>query len=192
MMEDDLAKSSEGARGKRRHHNGHHVHFIAAEQNKASFDIPNAALDLEIKLDQGPQEANLFFGMIKARNTYSTSFTVVGGDGDTQVKMESFESDVDSATAHAITVTKLTTQERESKNVERFEVVLTVPIMGKFDSHFFLHATDDGRQITVKVAVTAKVLGKTMGTPVLRDNVRCIAVDHEDDTSDDSDYKGYS
>jgi hypothetical protein len=81
----------------------------------------------------------------------------------------------------------------DSTSHQQFEVTLHPTEKGRLQCGFWLverASTSDslgggsGVGWKVRVNVSAKVMSKTMGTPVLRDNVRCIAVDDDDDDSD--------
>ena len=41
------------------------------------------------------------------------------------------------------------------------------------------------------ISVKARVLGAKKGTPMLKENIKCIAVEKDDEERDDSDWQGF-
>ncbi|XP_062503623.1 adipose-secreted signaling protein-like [Corticium candelabrum] len=60
---------------------------------------------------------------------------------------------------------------------------------GPFKEYFVLRSSEDSKR-TLKVMVTAKVLGKHKGTPLLKTGVRCIDTEPDDDDAT-TDWQGF-
>lgn len=60
---------------------------------------------------------------------------------------------------------------------------------GPFKQFFILRSREDSRKM-LKVMVTAKVLGKHKGTPLLKTGIRCIGVEPDDEDSA-TDWQGF-
>ena len=60
---------------------------------------------------------------------------------------------------------------------------------GPLKEFFILRSCEDSKK-TLKVMVTAKILGKLQGTPLLKDGVHCIGTEPDDDDSG-TDWQGF-
>jgi hypothetical protein len=61
---------------------------------------------------------------------------------------------------------------------------------GPLKEYFILRSCEDSKK-TLKVMVTAKILGKLQGTPLLKDGVRCVGKEPDDDDDSGTDWQGF-
>ncbi|XP_064120937.1 adipose-secreted signaling protein-like [Macrobrachium nipponense] len=149
---------------------GHHVHF--SEDTDA---MGNTAITVKEKTE-GEFEAHV--GFLQINHRYHIDITVPVKDADDGYKI---------AEPHGVYCHALELQVTESGALQvSFELLAHKEKLLREKIH--LLKPTEGQLI---VTILARVLGKGKGTPMLRDNIKCVGID-ADDESEASDWQGFS
>ncbi|KAK8729705.1 hypothetical protein OTU49_008280 [Cherax quadricarinatus] len=150
---------------------GHHVHF-----SEDTDELGNTAITIKEKAVGSDYEAHV--GFLQLSHRYQISVILPLNDASDGYEIGDFRS----VYCHAESLQEIKTGGLEvtfqllahKEKLMREKIILQRPTGGE-----------------LKLTILARVLGKGKGTPMLRDCIKCISVEH-DDESEASDWQGFT